>query len=143
MSNNHRNLKKRIFMIAGFLNKLFRSEDRGIHPFRGRQGIDPKNFVIGGVAGALAGVVTALLLAPKSGKDLMNDIVHSFSHDGEHPHRTVKSKKPMKKKPLPKTVRAAAPSPLKRASRKSAKPAIAKKTPKRHTPHPKADEKDV
>ena len=42
-----------------------------------------KNMLIGGVTGGIIGAATALLLAPKSGSELMKDIAYSVSHPGE------------------------------------------------------------
>ncbi len=39
-----------------------------------RKGIMNKNIILGGVAGGLVGVATALLLAPKSGSQLIKDV---------------------------------------------------------------------
>lgn len=41
-----------------------------------------KNMVLGGVAGGLVGAAAALLLAPKSGAELLHDITHPFTHEG-------------------------------------------------------------
>ncbi|SES35245.1 YtxH domain-containing protein [Salipaludibacillus aurantiacus] len=40
------------------------------------KGIDTKDFFIGGVIGVIVGASTAILLAPKSGKELRQDINH-------------------------------------------------------------------
>lgn len=47
-----------------------------------------KNLLIGGVAGGLIGATAALLLAPKSGSELMQDIAHTLKHPGELVHPT-------------------------------------------------------
>lgn len=38
------------------------------------------NMVLGGITGGLVGVTTALLLAPKSGKELIKDLAEPFQH---------------------------------------------------------------
>ncbi|EUJ29484.1 hypothetical protein PCORN_09942 [Listeria cornellensis FSL F6-0969] len=40
----------------------------------GKDGINVKDFLIGGLIGGIVGSVTALLLAPKSGKELRGDL---------------------------------------------------------------------
>jgi gas vesicle protein len=47
---------------------------------------------IGGIAGSLVGVTTALLLAPKSGNDLLEDISKTFQQKGK-PSRSAKHKR--------------------------------------------------
>jgi gas vesicle protein len=47
-----------------------------------------KNLLIGGVAGGLIGATAALLLAPKAGSELIQDIAHTLSHPGELVHST-------------------------------------------------------
>src|ERR1700676_1236636 len=50
-----------------------------------------KQFLIGSLVGGLLGATAALLFAPKSGRQLMNDIVHRFESDKKSPtskHRT-------------------------------------------------------
>lgn len=43
-----------------------------------REGVMSQDFVIGSVAGSLIAATTALLLAPKAGKDLLSDISKFF-----------------------------------------------------------------
>ncbi len=50
-----------------------------------------KNMVLGGLAGGIVGAAAALLLAPKSGSELIKDIT-SFSFDGAHSHSTSHKK---------------------------------------------------
>lgn len=47
-----------------------------------------KNMLLGGLAGGIIGAATALVLAPKSGSELMKDIAHTFTHPGELIHST-------------------------------------------------------
>lgn len=47
-----------------------------------------KNLLIGGVAGGLIGATAALLLAPKAGCELLQDIAHTLTHPGELIHPT-------------------------------------------------------
>ncbi|WP_085523079.1 YtxH domain-containing protein [Tuberibacillus sp. Marseille-P3662] len=42
-----------------------------------------KNFVKGAVVGSLVGAVTALLMAPKSGQDLRDDLRSAKDQDGD------------------------------------------------------------
>ncbi len=48
-----------------------------------------KNFVLGGMAGGIVGVTTALLLAPKAGSELIKDIYHPFAHDHERKSKSA------------------------------------------------------
>ncbi len=51
-----------------------------------------KKMVLGGVAGGLIGAAAALLLAPKSGAELIKDLSHPFSNQGEHGKRSASRK---------------------------------------------------
>jgi gas vesicle protein len=42
-----------------------------------------KDFLLGAVVGAALGAITALLLAPKSGKELRGDIAHQYHNVSE------------------------------------------------------------
>lgn len=53
-----------------------------------------KNLLIGGVAGGLIGATAALLLAPKAGSELINDIAHTLKHPGEFVHATSHKSSP-------------------------------------------------
>lgn len=63
-----------------------------------RKGIMNKNIIIGGVAGGLVGVATALLLAPKPGSQLIKDVYkplapvirNVFSHVKKAHHKGAK-----------------------------------------------------
>jgi gas vesicle protein len=59
-----------------------------------------KNLLIGTLAGGVVGVTAALLLTPKAGSELLNDLYHPFSHS----RREVKSKVKSAKKTLSKKV---------------------------------------
>lgn len=48
-----------------------------------------KRIVFGGVAGGLLGAATALLLAPKSGAELINDVAHFFSKQNRNVRSAV------------------------------------------------------
>jgi gas vesicle protein len=47
-----------------------------------------KNLLIGGVTGGIIGATAALLLAPKAGSELLQDIAHTLTHPGELVHST-------------------------------------------------------
>lgn len=49
-----------------------------------------KNWMLGSIAGGLVGVTTALLFAPKSGKNLMKDLAEPFQHKKEVIAKTAK-----------------------------------------------------
>lgn len=52
-----------------------------------------KNMLLGGVAGGLIGAATALLLAPRSGTDLIKELTHPFSKEERKEHGRSKSHK--------------------------------------------------
>jgi gas vesicle protein len=56
-----------------------------------------KNMVLGGVAGGLVGAAAALLLAPKSGAELIKDIAHPFTHEGTSKRSTSRKSASHKK----------------------------------------------
>lgn len=47
-----------------------------------------KTLLLGGVAGGLIGATAALLLAPKAGSELVQDIAHTLTHPKEFLHST-------------------------------------------------------
>lgn len=78
--------------VLGTLSALMRSnrsvkgwteqaKDAAVHVWEGD--VVNKNMMLGGLAGGLIGAATALLLAPKAGTDLIRDLTHPFSHQGE------------------------------------------------------------
>lgn len=56
------------------------------------EGISSK-FVIGSLAGSIIGATAALLLAPKAGHELIEDITGHFSQSSSPRKKTVKAKK--------------------------------------------------
>lgn len=73
------------------LKRVLQGESKALTQRSGRHKmVDPKNFILGGLVGVAAGVIAALLFAPKSGKELRRDITHPFKQNGEHPHPVVK-----------------------------------------------------
>jgi len=55
-----------------------------------QRGIDGKDFIIGAFIGGLLGAAAALLLAPKSGRDLRKDISEQYSQVSEKSADIVK-----------------------------------------------------
>lgn len=51
-----------------------------------------KNMLLGGLAGGIIGAAAALVLAPKSGSELMKDIAHTLTHPDELIHPTSSKK---------------------------------------------------
>jgi gas vesicle protein len=49
--------------------------------------VDGKDFIIGAVVGGLLGAMTALLLAPKSGRELRKDIAEGFETISDKTHQ--------------------------------------------------------
>jgi len=85
-----------------------------------------KNLFLGGLAGSLVGVTTALLLAPKAGFDLIKDLSRSFQKAADHAvkstSKTVKNAKKVARTAVTKQ-RAAA------SSQTAKKTSTAKKAP--------------
>lgn len=109
------------------LKRVFRGESKAILQRSERnQMVDPKNFILGGLVGVAAGVITALLFAPKSGKELRKDIIHPFKQNGQHPHPVTKRRST--RKPAAKAGHT-----LKKAGKSAEKPAAAKKSSRRHS----------
>lgn len=85
--------------IVGTLSALIRSnrkvswkeqaKDVANHVFEKSGEKINKNMLLGGVACGIIGAVTALLLAPKSGSDLIKDLAHPFS-EGSHKRSTAR-----------------------------------------------------
>lgn len=69
-----------------------------------------KNLVLGGIAGSIIGITTALLLAPKSGSDLIKDLSKSFQTEVKRATATNHQKSHSKKTPIHIKQRAAASS---------------------------------
>jgi gas vesicle protein len=98
--NNHQNLLIGAAVVAGVLgtlSALMRSNhtvhgwtaharDAANHMMEGD--MVNKNLLLGGVAGGLIGAAAALLLAPKAGSELIEDITHTLIGEGEHKRRT-------------------------------------------------------
>jgi gas vesicle protein len=51
--------------------------------------VDGKDFIIGAVVGGLLGAMTALLLAPKSGRELRKDIAEGYETISDKTHEIV------------------------------------------------------
>jgi gas vesicle protein len=67
------------FLRAKKKSKTWKDNARKIALQLMKKNVINKNMVLGSFAGGLVGVTAALLLAPKSGADLLKDISHPFS----------------------------------------------------------------
>lgn len=141
-SHNH-NLLIGAAVAAGILGTLsalirpnFQDSRGGVH--QGGEKVN-KNLLLGGLAGGIIGAATALVLAPKSGSELMKDIAHTLTHPGEllhssHPKTSAKSssrKSSRSKSASSKTKGTEGGEPKFAESGKSLRPAFKKKSPSR------------
>lgn len=94
-----------------------------------------KKMVLGGVAGGLIGAAAALLLAPKSGAELIKDLSHPFSHQGEHGRSTSRKSASRKSVAHKKGVRSARSGATHKATAKTAEHKSHKASAKKKSPN--------
>jgi gas vesicle protein len=103
---------------SGFLSNLKNNFD-ALRGLENRRSKAQKHFSIGALSGLILGIGTALLLAPKTGRQLRkdlkegyhdvadktNEVIHYISQNGEHPVKKVASFLNHKKKAAARTIK--------------------------------------